>query len=134
MWGVILKSIWAALLHGKGVNNLFNYKSYVEFLNILPMCEINMSPSSVDSLRTLQSKFSPPGAIPPCSNTVCKDRTYHIIQFTLILHKTTHVHVCYLIKACCDQTSERRCLRTHFYITNLERKRKGFQWILNHYE
>lgn len=34
------------------------------------MWEINISRSSVDSLRTLQSKLSPPGERPPCSNTV----------------------------------------------------------------
>lgn len=34
------------------------------------MCAMNMSSNAVDSRRTLASKLSPPGAIPPCPRTV----------------------------------------------------------------
>ena len=37
----------------------------------VPMCAMNMSLRSVDSRLTLQSKFKPPGAMPPCSSTTC---------------------------------------------------------------
>ena len=37
----------------------------------VPMCAMNMSLRSVDSRLTLQSKFRPPGAMPPCSSTTC---------------------------------------------------------------
>lgn len=38
------------------------------------MWAMNRSSMSVDSLRTLASKFNPPGCRPPCSTTVCSRR------------------------------------------------------------
>lgn len=49
---------------------LTNKQIFKISLLYVPMWEINISRSSVDSLRTLQSKLSPPGERPPCSNTV----------------------------------------------------------------
>ena len=42
-----------------------------------------MSCKSDDSLRTLQSKLSPPGAMPPCSITACEGSWLHQVLLTL---------------------------------------------------
>lgn len=41
--------------------------------SMAPMWAMNRSSGSVDSLRTLASKFRPPGCTPPCSTMVCED-------------------------------------------------------------
>lgn len=40
--------------------------------SMAPMWAMNRSSGSVDSLRTLASKFRPPGCKPPCSTMVCE--------------------------------------------------------------
>ncbi len=60
---------------GGNIFHFYTQKSchtLVHALLYLPICEMNISFTSVDSLRTLQSKFRPPGANPPCSITICK--------------------------------------------------------------
>lgn len=52
---------------------MITHESAVEPVN-LPMWAINMSSTSVDSRRTLQSKFNPPGASPFCSITACRQK------------------------------------------------------------
>jgi len=50
-------------------NKFMNIFNKINVNVISPMCAINISSTSVDSRRTLQSKFSPPGARPFCSIT-----------------------------------------------------------------